>query len=420
MTPLQRIRENPEKVREMLEARGFDAPLDRILELDREVRNLRAKKERLQAERNKASRGGPPSDEVKRRMREVGDQIKAIDAELGALEIELNEKALWIPNEIDPRVPRGKDENDNKIIRKDEPKKLDLTPKPHWDVGESLGILDIPRAAKLSGSRFFALRGAGAALERALIAWLIDIKIPHGFVEVSPPFVTRKETLVASGHLPHFDENLYRDEDDDVWLIPTAETQLVSLHRDEVIPVERLPVRYVAYTPCFRREKMSAGRDVRGMKRVHQFDKVEMVVFCLPEDSPDQLEFLNERAIEAVERLGLPVRVAERCTGDLGFTALRGFDVDVWAPGVEEWLEVSSTSDCGSFQAERAHVSFRRAAGKALEAPHILNASGLGMSRLYAALVENYQQRDGSLVIPEPLRPYMGGRDKIAPGEFTL
>ena len=420
MTPLQRVRENPEKVREMLEARGFDAPLDRILELDRKVRDLRAKKERLQAERNKASRGGPPSDEVKRRMREVGDQIKAIDAELGALEIELNEKALWIPNEIDPRVPRGKDENDNKIIRKDEPKKLDLTPKPHWDVGESLGILDIPRAAKLSGSRFFALRGAGAALERALITWLIDIKIPHGFVEVSPPFVTRKETLVASGHLPHFDENLYRDEDDDVWLIPTAETQLVSLHRDEVIPVERLPVRYVAYTPCFRREKMSAGRDVRGMKRVHQFDKVEMVVFCLPEDSPDQLEFLNERAIEAVEWLGLPVRLAERCTGDLGFTALRGFDVDVWAPGVEEWLEVSSTSDCGSFQAERAHVSFRRAAGKALEAPHILNASGLGMSRLYAALVENYQQRDGSLVIPEPLRPYMGGRDKIAPGEFTL
>lgn len=420
MTPLQRIRDDPEKVRQMLAARGFDAPLDRVIELDKKVRELQAKKELLQAERNKASRGGPPSEETKRRMREVGDQIKTIDAELEGLRTELDAAALWIPNEVDPKVPKGKDEHDNKIVRKDEPKKLAFEPKPHWDVGEALGILDIPRAAKLSGSRFFALRGAGAAVERALITWLIDIKLPHGFVEVSPPYLTRKETLVASGHLPHFDENLYRDEDDDLWLIPTAETQLISLHRDEVIPRERLPLRYVAYTPCFRREKMSAGRDVRGMKRVHQFDKVEMVTFCLPEDSPRELEFMNERAVEAAEKLGLPLRLAERCAGDLGFTAMRGFDVDVWAPGVQEWLEVSSTSDCGPFQAERAHVSFRRAAGKALEHPHILNASGLGMSRLFAAIIENYQQQDGSVVIPDVLRPYLGGRERIAVGEFSL
>src|SRR5919197_2128167 len=250
MKPLERIRQDPAKVREMLAARGFDAPLDRIIELDERVRELKAKKETLQAERNKASRGGPPSDDVKLRMREVGDLIKTIDSELGGLQTELDERLLWVPNEIDPRVPPGKDENDNKIIRKDAPKKRDVEPRPHWEIGESLGILDIPRGTRLSGSRFYVLRGAGAALQRALISWMIDLKLEAGlgFTEIYPPFVTRKETLLASAHLPHFDENLYRDDDDDIWLIPTAETQLISLHRDETIPIERLPIRYVAYT----------------------------------------------------------------------------------------------------------------------------------------------------------------------------
>jgi seryl-tRNA synthetase len=420
MTPLQRIREDPEKVRDMLVARGFDAPLDRILELDRKARELRAQVESLNAERNKASRGGPPSDEVKARMREVGEKIKSLQAELTALEAERDEKLLWIPNEIDPRVPPGKDEHDNKVIRKDEPKKLELTPRPHWEIGESLGILDIPRGTKLSGSRFYVLRGAGAALQRALIAWMIDLKIAAGFTEIYPPFVTRRETLTGSAHLPHFDENLYRDEDDDVWLIPTAEPQLVGLHRDETLDAAALPRRYVAYTACFRREHMSAGRDVRGIKRGHQFDKVEMVVFTTPEGSRQMLDELTARAAGIVEKLGLPVQITERCSGDLGFVAKKGFDVQAWGPVANEWLEVSSCSDGGSLQAERANIRFKRDPKAKAERPHILNASGVALPRLMIAIMENYQQPDGSLVIPPVLRPYLHGRERIAPGEFAL
>ena len=402
----------------MLRARGFDAPLDRILELDRKARDLRIQVESLNAERNKASRGGPPSDEVKARMREVGERIKALQAELTALEAERDEKLLWIPNEIDPRVPPGKDEHDNKVVRQDPPKKLSVTPQPHWDIGEALGILDIPRGTKLSGSRFYVLRGAGAALQRALIAWMIDLKIQAGFTEIYPPFVTRRETLLGSAHLPHFDENLYRDEDDDVWLVPTAEPQLVGLHRDETLDVASLPTKYVTYTACFRREHMSAGRDVRGIKRGHEFDKVEMVVHCLPEESDAWLDRMTALAVEVLDKLELPVRVTERCTGDLGFTAMRGFDIDAWGPAQNEWLEVSSASNCGSFQAERSSIKFRRE-GKS-EHVHILNASGVALPRLMIAIMENYQRADGSLEIPKAVRSYMGGREKIAPGEFSL
>jgi seryl-tRNA synthetase len=420
MTPIQRIRENPDEVRATLAARGFAAPLDSILELDKKARELRRQLEEQSAERNKASRGGPPSDEVKTRMREVGERIKAISGELNALETERDEKLLWIPNVIDPRVPQGKDENDNKVVRKDAPKKLALEPRPHWEVGESLGILDIPRGTKLSGSRFYVLRGAGAALQRALITWMIDLKIEAGFTEIYPPSVTRRETLLGSAHLPHFDENLYRDEDDDLWLVPTAEPQLVGLHRDETFEPGALPKRYVAFTPCFRREHMSAGRDVRGIKRVHWFDKVEMVVFCTPEESPKWLERMTDLAVDVLEKLELPVRVTERCTGDLGFTALRGFDVDAWGPAANEWLEVSSASDCGPLQAERSNIRFRREAGSKAEHVHILNASGVALPRLMIAIMENYQQKDGSLEIPKALRAYLGGREKIAPGEFAL
>jgi len=422
MTPLQRIREDPGEVRATLEARGFDAPLDRIIELDRVARELKMKKETLQAERNKASRGGPPSEEVKRRMREVGDQIRTIDTELAEIETELNEKVLWIPNVIDPRVPRGKDEHDNRIVRKDEPKKLDGTPRPHWEIGEALGILDIPRGTKLSGSRFYVLRGAGAALQRGLIAWMIDLKLQAGlgFTEIYPPSVTAKATLLASAHLPHFDENLYRDEDDDIWLIPTAETQLISLHRDETIPVERLPIRYVAFTPCFRREKMSAGRDVRGIKRVHWFDKVEMVVITKPEDSPEELQRLTDLAVQVLEKLELPAQVVERCAGDLGFVAMKGYDVNTWSPGVKEWLEVSSCSNGGALQAERAMIRFKRDPRGKVEHPHILNASGLALPRLMISVIENFQQEDGSLVIPKAVRSYMGGRERVEVGEFAL
>jgi seryl-tRNA synthetase len=420
MNRLQRVREDPGGVRAMLAARHFDAPLERILELDTESRELRAKKELLQAERNKASKGGPPTDAVKARMREVGEEIKGIDARLGPLETERDDLVLWIPNDVAPDVPAGKNEHDNRVVREDPKSVLSFPAKPHWEVGEALGILDIPRGAKLAGSRFYNLRGAGAALQRALVAWMIDLKIDAGFTEIYPPFVTRKETLVASAHLPHFDENLYRDDDDDVWLIPTAEPQLVSQHRDETIPVERLPLRYVAYTACFRREKMSAGRDVRGIKRGHQFDKVEMVCFTLPEDSPKELDRLTQLAVDVVEKLELPVRLVERCAGDLGFVAMKGYDVETWGPGVGEWLEVSSVSDGGSLQADRGGIRFKRDGSTRSEHPHILNASGVALPRLMIAIMENYQQQDGSVVIPKAVRPYIRGRERIPMGEFAL
>ena len=404
----------------MLAARHFDAPLDRLVEMDAKVRQLQSEKEQLQAERNKASKGGPPTEPIKVRMREIGDRIKEIDADLQPLSQERDELALWIPNELAPDVPPGKDEHDNPVLREDAKRELAFRAKPHWELGEALGILDIPRGVKLSGSRFYVLRGAGAALQRALIQWMIDLKIDAGFTEIYPPFVARKETLLASAHLPHFDENLYRDEDDDIWLIPTAETQLISLHRDETLPFEKLPVRYVAYTACFRREKMSAGRDVRGIKRGHQFDKVEMVAVTKPEDSPSELLMLTDLATQVLERLELPARVVERCAGDLGFVAMKGFDVETWSPGVKEWLEVSSTSDGGSLQAERAAIRFKREAGGRVEHPHILNASGLALPRLMISVMENYQQADGSIVIPNAIRPYMRGRERIAPGEFSL
>jgi len=292
--------------------------------------------------------------------------------------------------------------------------------RQHWEIGEALGILDVARGTKLSGSRFYALRGAGAALQRALIDWMIDLKLPHGFVECYPPALTKRETLVATGQLPHFDANLYRDTQDDLWLIPTAEPQLVAMHRDEVLDAKDLPLRYVAHTPCFRREHMSAGRDVRGIKRGHQFEKVEMVIHCLPEQSMAELELMRELATDVLRLLQIPARVVERCTGDLGFNALKGYDLEAWGQGAGEWLEVSSISNCGDFQAERSNIRFRREPGAKPEMVHTLNASGVALPRLMIAILENYQQEDGSLVIPEPVRPYMRGRERIAPGEFSL
>jgi len=420
MRPIDRIRLDPAQVRRELELRGFEAPLDRIIESDRTVRELRTQVETLQAERNRASKGGPPSDEVKARMREIGERIKSIDAELGPLDAQLQDDLLWIPNVIDPAVPPGKGETENVEVRRDPVRDLGFPAKPHWEIGEALGILDIPRGAKLSGSRFYMLRGPGAALQRALIAWMIDLKVARGFTEVYPPFVTKRETLVATGQLPHFDANLYRDAQDDLWLIPTAEPQLVAMHRDEVFTPDQLPRRYVAYTACFRREHMSAGRDVRGIKRGHQFDKVEMVVHCLPEDSPRELELLRELAVEVLEKLGLQARVVERCTGDLGFNSLRGYDVETWGPGANEWLEVSSVSNVGDFQAERSNIKVRRDPKAKAELVHNLNASGLALPRLMIAVLESYQQADGSVAIPDVVRPYMGGRERIGVGELAL
>jgi len=407
-------------VREVLRLRGFEAPLDRIVELDARVRALKGESEGLKAERNRASKGGPPAPEVRERMRAIGERIRTIDAELAALQQEIDAALLWIPNEIDPSVPPGADEKDNAVVSQDPVTELGFEARPHWEIGEALGILDIPRGTKLSGSRFYVLRGAGAALQRALIAWMIDLKLGHGFVEIYPPFLTKRETLTATGQLPHFEANLYRDAQDDLWLVPTAEPQLVAMHAGETFDAATLPRRYVAYTACFRREHMSAGRDVRGIKRGHQFDKVEMVIHCLPEESPRELELMRELAVEVLRALRIPGRVVERCTGDLGFNAYRGYDLEAWAPGQGEWLEVSSISSCGWFQAERSNIRFRREAGGKAELAHTLNASGLALPRLMIAVLENHQQRDGSVVIPEAVRPYMRGRERIAPGEFAL
>ncbi|MBI2324036.1 MAG: serine--tRNA ligase [Chloroflexi bacterium] len=420
MRPIDRIRQDPAEVRRTLELRGFTAPVDRIIESDAKVRALKQESETLKAERNRASKGGPPTPEVREEMRKVGERIRAIDADLAVVQTRIDHDLLWIPNVIDPSVPKGKDEKDNPVISQDPATEVQFAAKPHWDLGEALGILDIPRGTKLSGSRFYVLRGAGAALQRALIAWMIDLKLAHGFVEIYPPFLTKRETLTATGQLPHFDENLYRDTQDDLWLVPTAEPQLVGMHRDETFEATDLPRRYVAYTACFRREHMSAGRDVRGIKRGHQFDKVEMVIHCLPEDSPRELELMRELALDVLRRLRIPARLVERCTGDLGFNALKGYDLEAWAPGQQEWLEVSSISNCGDFQAERSSIRFRREAGAKAELVHTLNASGLALPRLMIAVMESYQQADGSLAIPEVLRPYMGGRERIAMGEFAL
>ena len=399
-----------------------------VRQLDEERRTLTSSLDSLRAERNAANqrmaaldKKSPEFAAARDTLRELSSRIKADETRVADIEQRLERPLMEIPNAPHASTPDGAGEADNPVVEVvgDKPS-FSFKPRPHWEIGEALGILDIPRGAKLSGSRFYILRGAGAALQRALITWMIDLKIDAGLTEIYPPFVTRKETLIASAHLPHFDENLYRDDDDDVWLVPTAEPQLISQHRDETIPLEKLPLRYVAYTACFRREKMSAGRDVRGIKRGHQFDKVEMVSFTLPEDSPKELDRMTQLAVDVIEKLELPVRVVERCAGDLGFTAMKGYDVETWGPGVGEWLEVSSTSDGGSLQADRGEIRFKREAGGRPEHPHILNASGVALPRLMISIIENYQQQDGSLVIPKAVRPYMRGRERIAPGEFAL
>jgi seryl-tRNA synthetase len=313
-------------------------------------------------------------------------------------------------------VPEGADESGNVVVRQSgEPRQSDFEPKPHWEIGETLDIIDFERGVKLAGSRFFLLKGAGARLERALIAWMLDFHTSRGYLEVYPPAMIKEENLWAGGWLPKFGENMYHDAEEDYWLLPTAEVALTNMHRDEVLEAGTLPINYVAYTPCFRREKMSAGRDVRGMKRVHQFDKVEMYKFVEPEQSEAALEALVADAEGVCRELNIPHRLLEICTGDLAFGAAKAFDPELWAPGAGEWLEVSSCSNCTDFQARRANIRFRREKGGPLEYPHTLNGSGLALPRVMIAVLENYQQADGTVRVPDVLRPYMGGIEVIGP-----
>lgn len=316
-----------------------------------------------------------------------------------------------IPREY---VPTGTSEADNKVVRTEgEPRKFDFTARPHWEIGEQLGIIDFERGVKLSGTRFYLLRGAGARLERALIAWMLDLKRAQGYVEIIPPLMVTTATATSTGHLPKNADTMYRDIEEDFWFIPTAEVPLTSMYRDEILNATQLPIYLTAYTPCFRREKMSAGRDVRGIKRGHQFDKVEMVKLVRPETSDDELNSLVENASEVCRQLAIPFRVVQLCTADLNVASAATYDIEMWAPGLGEWLEVSSCSNCTDFQTRRANIRYRPQAGGKTEFVYALNGSGLGLPRTLIAVLENYQQDDGSVVIPDVLRPYLGGENVI-------
>jgi seryl-tRNA synthetase len=422
MLDIALIREQPEQVKDGLRSLNADpAPVDTIVALDARRRELLTEVESLRAERNRVSKQiGKLRDQAERErliadMRAVGDQIGALEEGLRLVEVDLNTTLLAVPNLPHASVPVGPDETHNIVVGEwGERREFDFEPVPHWDLGPELGIIDFERGVKLSGSRFYVLRGAGARLQRALIAWMLDVHVrEHGYTEIYPPFIVKEECMWGAGQMPKFAENIYRDVEDDLWLIGTAEIPLTNLHRDEILDGNDLPVRYVAYSACFRREKMSAGRDVRGIKRGHQFDKVEMYKFTTPESSYDELESLVEDGLDICRRLGLPHRLIQMCTGDLGFTAAKKYDIELFAPGCDEWLEVSSLSNCEAYQARRANIRYRPERGAKPRYVHTLNGSGLALPRVMIAIIENYQQQDGSIVVPEVLRPWMGGVEVI-------
>jgi len=428
MLDLAYIREHLDEVKAAMEVLGAtDVPIDRIVESDARRRLLLAEAEALRAERNAVSKAiarmtdAAEREAHKERMREVGDRIAALDKQIAEVEQDLNELMLTVPNLPDPGVPVGRDESENPVIRvagqPRQAKDLGFEPLPHWDLGARLGIIDFERGVKISGTRFYLLTGLGARLQRALITWMIDVHLRQGYTEVYPPYLVKRECLVGTGQIPKFTDVQYRDEVDDLWLIPTAEVPVTNMYRDEILDGDRLPINHVAYSACFRREQMSAGRDTRGIKRGHQFDKVEMVKFCAPETSNDEFHRLLDHAEEVCRLLNIPHRVVQMVTGDLSFTAAIKCDVEMWAPGCGEWLEVSSVSNFRDFQARRANIKFRRARGARPEFVHTLNGSGLGLPRTLIAVLENYQQKDGSMVVPEVLRPYMGGVEVIRYGQ---
>ena len=423
MLDINILREQPELVRQSLVARQMDAaPVDQVLELDGQRRGFILEVEQLKAERNSVSKEiGRSKDAAERQakieaMRMVGDRISQLDEQLRQVEETLHNTLAGIPNLPDARTPLGKDESENVVLRNvGQPRAFDFEPKPHWDLGPALGILDFEQGVKITGSRFYVLSGAGARLQRALIAWMLDLHIRQGYTEKYTPFMVKAQTLFAAGQLPKFQDNLYHDHEEDLWMVPTAEVPLTGLHMEDILEEASLPRLYTAYTPCFRREKMSAGRDVRGIKRGHQFDKVEMYIFCKPEEADALLEKMRVDAEQTCAALGLPYRVKQLCTGDLGFGARMTYDIEVWSPGLQEWLEVSSVSNVGDFQARRANIKYRPAEGGKARLVHTLNGSGLGMPRTLIAVLENYQQADGSVVIPKVLRPWMGGTEMITP-----
>ena len=400
--------------------------MEELLALDTQRRQAISQGDELRARRNQASRAigqlrsqdqEAPEDVVKE-MREVGLEIDALEQETRGLDERIHSILLELPNLPRADVPKGLTEEENIVVRHwGEPKTMDFPAKPHWDLAEELGIIDFQRGVKLSGSRFYTMSGYGAKLERATIAWMLDLHgREHGYTELMLPILVRREVMEGSGNLPKFADNLYWDEEDDLWLIPTAEVPITNLYRDEILPPDSLPKYYVAQTPCFRREKTAAGRDTRGIKRVHQFNKVEMYKFVDPATSDEELDRLMADAEDVCQRLGLAYRVLQLCTGDISFPSAKTFDIEIWSAGCEEWLEASSCSNCTDFQARRANIRYRPAAGARPEFVHTLNGSGLALPRVIIAILENNQQPDGSVVIPEVLRPYTGFNFIPAPG----
>ena len=421
MLDIKLLREQPDEVKRQFARFGVDGTLvDRVLVCDERRRTLLREVEELKAQRNTVSKAISKLRDAAERephiaaMREVGDRISLLDKALTQVEEEQRAALLELRNLPHPDVPDGKDDSENPVIYQEgEARQLPFPAKPHWELGEALGIINFEQGVKLAGSRFYVLRGLGARLQRATIQWLLDLHIRQGYLEVYTPFVVKEAALWASGQLPKFRDNLYRDEESGLWLVPTAEVPVTSLYADEILEAAQLPIHHVAYTPCFRKEQLSAGRDVRGIKRGHQFDKVEMYRFERPDQSYAALEQLRRDAEECARLLGLPFRTKLLCTGDLGFGSAKTYDVEVWAPGQGEWLEVSSCSNVETFQARRANLRYRPEPGAKPEFLHTLNGSGLGLPRTIIALLENYQQADGSIVVPEVLRPYMGGIAEI-------
>jgi len=421
MLDLNTIREQPDLLRKALTERQMDSGVvNTLLALDIERRSLLVKVETLKAQRNAVSKeisqtnNTATKQEKIQAMRAVGDEIASLDETTRQVEEKLQSVLATLPNIPDPSTPVGRDESENIVLSVSGAlPEFDFTPLAHWDLGPKLGLIDFERGVKLTGSRFYILNGAAARLQRALIAWMLELHNRQGYEERYTPFMVKAETLFAAGQLPKFVDNLYHDIEEDLWMVPTAEVPLTGMYRDEVLEEDSLPQRFTAYTPCFRREKMSAGRDVRGIKRGHQFDKVEMYIYCKPEESMNELQKMLADAAETCALLGLPYRVKQLCTGDLGFNAIITYDLEVWAAGCGEWLEVSSVSNVGDFQARRANIKYKPADGSRNRLVHTLNGSGLGMPRTLIAVLENNQQADGSIRVPEVLRPWMGGMTVI-------
>ena len=414
MLDIKFIRENVDIVRKAIKDRSLKLDIEEIVSLDVERRKILMEVESLKAEKNRVSKGGRPSPDVIAKMKAISQKIGDLDTKVEQGDQKLQDLALNIPNIPHDSVPIGGPEA-NKVVRKHgETPKFSFKCKDHIELGKNLDILDFPRSSKITGSGFCLFKGLGAQLERALINFMLDLHTKeHGYKEIFPPFLVNRASMTGTGQLPKLEEDMYRLKDDDLFLIPTAEVPLTNLHRDEVLDEGKLPIYYTAYTACFRREAGSYGKDTKGLMRVHQFDKVELVKFVKPETSHNELESLLKNAEEVLKRLELPYRVALLATGDISFAASKCYDIEVWAPGIEKHLEVSSCSNFTDFQARRANIKYKGKGKKKPEYVHTLNGSGIAMARTVIALIENYQQKDGSILIPEVLRSYMGDRERI-------